>query len=264
MDFIKRNIFWLSIGMAFVALIVLYLVFVLPLRLDLKKSTDELKRGVTRLQALLLADIATPKKIEMARETAEVFSKQYAAVEKYFAGRRRGPVKFWPEVILRGKLEPALFIVAYKKKTKALVEDLSKDMEVGDSAFEWKSFEATLPQPKDCVPAMEKFRMYEDIVELLRSAKAVTSLGSVKLGKKDTRPFLKVRDLSFYTRSLDISAQVSYPRLLYLIAELERSDHNIFVDTISIKQTDMQMGEGEPPVSVSLKCSMLYGEKGED
>jgi hypothetical protein len=261
-DFVKRNMFWLGIALSLVVLIVLYFIFVLPLRRDLAKSRQELEQGVIRLQGLLSGDIATENKIKMARKTAEVFRQQYAAVEAYFAAKREKMVEFWPEVILYGKVEPALFVVTYKEKTAALEESLEKDMKLGATVFQWKSFGDRLPEAKDCTPAMDDFRLIEHVAGLIRGSKAVTTLDKVRLGSKMDRPFLTVRNLSFTTRGLEISGSVYFPRLLFLIAELERSDKNIFVDTVTVKQIETQLqGEKEPPVSVSIKCSMLYGEK---
>jgi hypothetical protein len=265
MEFIKRNVFWLGISLAVVALIVLYLLFVMPLRRELSKSTKELETGQRRLQALLGGDIANNTKIEKAKETAGVFRQRYGNVETYFAGRKKTAVKYWPEVFIDGKLEPALFVVEYRKRTKELEEKLGKDMELGASVFKWKSFGDRLPEPKDCEGPMEHFRMMEELaLEIVQKSGAVTTLESVTLNATAEPPFLTVRDLEFATRKLDISGKVSFQRLLFLIAELERSDLNIFVDTLSITQVETQLvGQEEPPVSVSLKCSMLYGKKKE-
>ncbi len=264
MEFVKRNLFWLGIGLAVVALVVLYLLFVMPLRRELSKSTNELEQGQTRLLALLRGDIANETKIDKAKQTAGVFRTQYETVESFFAGKKQKAVKYWADVFIDGKLEPALFVVEYRKRTKVLEEKLKKNMELGSTAFQWKSFGDRLPEPKDCEAPMEHFRMMEQIAELIERAAAVTTLDSVRQGTGTDRMFLTVRDLEFATRSLTISGMVSFPRLLFLVAELERSDLNVFVDTLSVKQVETQLvGTEEPPVSVSVKCSMLHGKKKE-
>lgn len=275
MNFLAKNKFWIGIALSVLVLIVLHIALVVPKRRQVKYNVAVLEGDLDTLEVLQTKGrrIATDEKIRECRNVAGVLKKQYDKTLSYFHSRKEERLDCWPDVIDRRtkKIQGALFKEKYKDEGLALEKRLRKGddkagipgIELVDGAFDWVNFGEVVPQHELCVPAMNDFRILEHISELILKSKAVTQLTKVTLGKEEML-VLTMKDENFYSRPLEISVNVLYSKLLFLIEELHKSPKNIVVETILIQQAAVAMAKAgeEPPVTVTMVCGMLQrGEK---
>lgn len=264
MGFFWKNKFWIGIVLAVAGIIVCYCIFVIPTQQLIYRNTKKLEKTKTDLDGMKRkgVDIATAAKIRKCKKTQETLEEEHAEVVKFFLEQSVEIWGFWPEVVDgRGVPNGALFKEKYNEETLLLEKELAKDMDLSEGVFPWVKFGAEVPLPKRCYPIMRDFWVVKDIAELLRGTGSVELLSDLRLGEREDQ-VLEVGGIGFYVRSLTIRAHVHYPKLLFLLAKLQESPRNIYIDTISIEESQISRGKDkeEPPVVVVLNCSMLRAQ----
>lgn len=260
----RRYFFWICV-VVFVGILAAFtIVFALPVHRSLAASISHLTTGGNTLETILKERVASRSMIGQAEQTLKKLNDQHANIVKYFEKDSNETVNYWPEVLREGKLERALFQYRYPAETKALLNRLREKMEVDEGALTWKTFGAEVPTEEDCELAMIEFRLLGHVSGLVLASGTVRRLVSVKIEDNETLVQV-VKGVNFYARFFEIKAAVAYPKLSTLITQLEKSDRHIFVDSISIDQTDSSAIKEveEPPVLVTLQGIMMRGKKSE-
>jgi len=193
MDILRKYAFWVVIGAATVAIIVLYFVTVVPVRAsnwrkarEIRASLDKLKTYSNKGDKIITPELAKHEEIKKKELDA-----QYGELVKWYLEEGKSIESYKVPGVTEledGKRDPFVFNERYQQELKKLVEAYKKRF--GEDFNE--SGVISLPQPSDTAWTQEQMKVIEKLLflhwaflDIMKEEYDITSLQSLKfaLGK---------------------------------------------------------------------------------
>ncbi len=234
---IKKNKFWVSIGIGTILVIVFHFCVVSPFRLRRTEKEESLGRLLTRLERnqqkghkirnekWIKAEEVKQEDIKKAQHEYELFYKERDShLEKIFSSVNGGKIK-----------DEALWENRYIQGINVLKEKIEKrEISLGSNALPFKQWKVEIPTWKKIIPEQKKFWITEELVNIiLKEELKVDYLEGINFEMNNavsTNTYSELYDIIPFT--LKVSMEVE--SLLFLINELSKSKLSFEIKTINI------------------------------
>ncbi len=234
---IKKNKFWVSIGIGTILVIVFHFCVVSPFRLRKTEKAESLERLLTRLERnqrkghkirnekWIKAEKAKQEDIKKAQHEYELFYKERDSyLEKIFSSVNGDEIK-----------DEAIWENRYIQRINVLKEKIEeREISLGSNAIPFKQWEVEIPTWKAIIPEQKKFWITEELVNIiLKEELKVDYLEGINFEKKNaisTNTYSELYDIIPFTLAVSIEVE----SLLFLINELSKSKLSLEIKTINI------------------------------
>jgi hypothetical protein len=234
---IKKNKFWISIGIGMIFVIAFHFCVVNPSRSGKTEKMESLERLLTRLEInvkkghkihnekWIKAEEAKLGAIKKVQHEYELFYKeQDSHLEKIFASVNGEEIK-----------DEALWENRYIQGINALRDEIKKrGVPLGEKALPFKQWKVEIPTWKEIVPEQKKFWVTEELVNIILNEELkVEYLEGINFEMENavsTNAYTELYDIIPFTIKISMNVE----SLLFLINELLKSRLSFKIKTINI------------------------------
>ena len=234
---IKKNKFWVSIGIGTILVMVFHFCVVSPSRLRRTEKGESLERLLTRLESnqqkghkirnekWIKAEEAKQEDIKNVQHEYELFYKERDShLEKIFLSVNGEEIK-----------DEALWENRYIQGINVLKEKIEvREISFGSKALPFKQWKMKIPTWKEIVPEQKKFWITEELVNIvLKKELKVDYLEGINFEMENavsTNTHSELYDIIPFTLTVGMEVE----SLLFLINELSKSKLSFEINTINI------------------------------
>ncbi len=236
---IKKNRFWISIGIGMIIVIAFLFCVVSPFRLGRSEKLESFERLLTRLEInakkghkirnekWIKAEEAKLVAIRKVQREYELFYKeQDSHLEKIFTSVNGDEIK-----------DEALWENRYIKGINVLQDEIKKreiPLELGKNALPFKQWKMEIPTWKEIIPEQKRFWVTEELVNIILNEELkVDYLEVINFEMEDavsTNAYTELYDIIPFT----IKVSMNVESVLFLINELLKSKLSFEIKTINI------------------------------
>ena len=234
---IKKNKFWISIGIGMIFVVAFHFCVVSPFRLGKTEKMESLERLLTRLEInakrghkirnekWIKAEEAKLEAIKKVQHEYELFYKeQDSHLEKIFASVNGEEIK-----------DEALWENRYIQGINVLQDEIKKrEIPLGKNALPFKQWKMEIPTWKEIVPEQKRFWVTEELVNIILNEELkVDYLEGINFEMENavsTNAYTELYDIIPFT----IKVSMNVESLFFLINELLKSKLSFEIKTINI------------------------------
>ncbi len=236
---IKKNKFWISIGIGMIFVVAFHFCVVSPFRLGRSEKLESFERLLTRLEInakkghkirnekWIKAEEAKLVAIRKVQREYELFYKeQDSHLEKIFTSVNGDEIK-----------DEALWENRYIKGINVLQDEIKKreiPLELGKNALPFKQWKMEIPTWKEIIPEQKRFWVTEELVNIILNEELkVDYLEVINFEMEDavsTNAYTELYDIIPFT----IKVSMNIESVLFLINELLKSKLSFEIKTINI------------------------------
>src|SRR3989339_505247 len=236
--------FWISIGTAFLLLLILFFVFIFPLSNHYAKTCKDLDDLTTPLEnyALKAKNIYNDKWIASKKLEADLYEKELEKCKSFLKEKdNRLEAVFLIEDSEKGLIkieDEALWKNEYVKRVSGLLTKLkAHNIALGEGSLPFHGWGSDIPTWDTILPVQKKFWILEALTNI-----ALNNAGITKLEKITFRESSFIYDPSFaqhYTViPLTIKVELQADRIKFLLHEILKSDIPFVIEGFNILSTD--------------------------
>ena len=234
---IKKNKFWISIGIGMIFVIAFYFCVLSPFRSGKTGKMESLERLLTRLEmnAKKGHKISNGKWIKAEEAKLKAIKKVQQEYELFYKERDRHLEKVFASVNGEDIKDEALWENRYIQGTNDLLDKIKKrEISLGNNALPFKQWKVKIPTWEEIVPEQKKFWITEELVNiLLKKGLKVDYLEGINFEMENavsTNTNMELHDIIPFTMRVSMNLE----SLLLLMNELSKSKLSFEIKTINI------------------------------
>jgi hypothetical protein len=234
---IKKNKFWISIGIGMIFVIAFHFCVVSPFRSGKPEKMESLERLLTRLEinAKKGHKIHNKKWIEAEEAKLEAIKKVQHEYELFYKEQDSHLEKIFASVNGEEIKDEALWENRYIQGINVLRDEIRKrGIPLGEKALPFKQWKVEIPAWKEIVPEQKRFWVTEELVNIILNEELkVEYLEGINFEMENavsTNAYTELYDIIPFT----IKVSMNVESLLFLINELLKSRLSFEIKTINI------------------------------
>ena len=234
---IKKNKFWISIGIGMIFVIAFHFCVVSPFRSGKTGKMESLERLLTRLEinAKKGHKIHNEKWIKAEEAKLEVIKKVQHEYELFYKEQDSHLEKIFTSVNGEEIKDEALWENRYIQGINVLRDEIRKrGIPLGEKALPFKQWKVEIPTWKEIVPEQKRFWVTEELVNIILNEELkVNYLEGINFEMENavsTNAYTELYDIIPFT----IKVSMNVESLLFLINELLKSRLSFEIKTINI------------------------------
>jgi hypothetical protein len=234
---IKKNKFWISIGIGMIFVIAFHFCVVSPFRSGKTEKMESLERLLTRLEINVKKGhkICNEKWIKAEEAKLEAIKKVQLEYELFYKEQDSHLEKIFASVNGEEIKDEALWENRYIQGINVLRDEIRKrGIPLGKNALPFKHWKAEIPAWKEIVPEQKRFWVTEELVNIILNEELkVEYLEGINFKMENavsTNAYTELYDIIPFT----IKVSMNVESLLFLINELLKSRLSFEIKTINI------------------------------
>ncbi len=247
---IKKNKFWISIGIGVILAIVLHFCIVSPFRLRKIEKGESLERLLTKLERDQKKGykIRNEKWIKAEEAKLEAIKKVQSEYELFYKERDSHIEKIFASVNGEEIQDEALWENRYIQGINVLLDKIQmREISLGNNALPFKQWKKEIPIWKEIVPEQKRFWITEELVNIIvKEELKIYYLEGINFEMGNAVPSNTNAEL-YDIIPITIKVSMNVESLLFFINELLKSKLSFEIRTINISgdQNRSQSGRSE-------------------
>ncbi len=234
---IKKNKFWISIGIGMIFVIAFHFCVLSPFRSGKTEKMENLERLLTRLEinAKKGHKIRNEKWIKAEEAKLEAIKKVQHEYELFYKEQDSHLEKIFASVNGEEITDEALWENRYIQGINVLRDEIKKrEVPLGKNALPFKQWKVEIPVWKEIVPEQKRFRVTEELVNIILNEELkVDYLEGINFEMEkevSTNAYAELYDIIPFT----VKVSMNVESLLFFINELLKSKLSFEIKTINI------------------------------
>lgn len=235
--------YWILIGIIFLVIISLLLVFIYPLSNQYARTYKELEDLSAALERYALKkELYNEKWITLKKQEGELYNDELEKCKSFLKGKD-GQLEavFFTEDTEKGLVkinDEALWKNEYLRKTSALSMRLkSGNIALDEGALPFSEWGLNIPAWDTILPAQKRFWILEALVNIVTNDTGITKLGKITF--RNSSSTYDSSFVHFYTAiPITLTVELQANHIAVLLHEILKSDILFIIEGITILSTD--------------------------